>query len=305
MSRVRPPRLREDSLVAVVAPAGPVDEARLAEGVAVLESWGLRVRVGDHVLDRHPSLPYLAGRDADRARDLQHAWCDPDVDAVLCARGGYGSQRVLDLLDWAALAEAGPKVFAGSSDVTALHSAFGATLDLVTLFSPMLAGTLFDDGARDHLRATLFDPESVTVLTGPTVSTAEHGVADGVLVGGTLSLLAAEVGSLDATPPPDGSILLLEDVAEEPYRIDRLLTQLLRAGWFTGVSGVALGSWSGCGRPEQVYDVIADLLGGLGVPMVWELGFGHCPNQLTVPLGARARLDADDGTLTLAEPALS
>lgn len=305
MSRVRPPRLREDALVAVVAPAGPVDADRLAAGVAALESWGLRVRVGDHVLDRHPKLPYLAGRDADRARDLQDAWCDPAVDAVLCARGGYGSQRMLDLLDWAELAAAGPKVFAGSSDVTALHAAFGSALDLVTLFSPMIAGALFDDGAREHLRSTLFEPESVTVLTGPTVSTAEHGAADGVIVGGTLSLLAADVGSLDAAPPPDGSILLLEDVGEEPYRIDRLLTQLLRAGWFTGVAGVALGSWTGCGRPEQVYDVVADLLGGLGVPMVWDLGFGHCPDQLTVPLGARARLDADDGTLTLAEPALS
>lgn len=305
MTRVRPPRLREGSLVAVVAPAGPVERDRLDAGVAALTSWGLRVRVGEHVLDRHPTLPYLAGRDADRARDLQQAWCDPEVDAVLCARGGYGSQRVLDLLDWAALAEAGPKVFAGSSDVTALHSAFGATLDIVTLFAPMLAGALFDDGAREHLAATLFEPESTTVLTGPSVSTAEHGTAEGTLVGGTLSLLAADVGSLDAAPPPDGSILLLEDVGEEPYRVDRLLTQLLRAGWFTGVAGVALGSWTGCGRPEQVYDVIADLLGGLGVPMVWELGFGHCPDQLTVPLGVAARLDADDGTITLAEPALS
>ncbi|MGW5049693.1 S66 peptidase family protein [Actinokineospora sp. NPDC004072] len=305
MSRQRPPRLREGSLVAVVAPAGPVEEHRLAEGVAVLESWGLRVRVGEHVLDRHPRLPYLAGRDADRAADLQAAWCDPAVEAVLCARGGYGSQRLVDLLDWAELAAAGPKVLAGSSDITALHSAFGANLDVVTLFAPMVAGTLFDPGAQDHLRATLFEPESTTVLTGPRVSTAEHGSADGVLCGGTLSLLAADVGSLDAAPPPDGSILLLEDVGEEPYRVDRLLTQLLRAGWFTGVAGIALGSWSGCGSPEQVYEVVADLLGGLGVPMVWELGFGHCPDQLTVPLGLPAHLDADDGTLTLAEPALA
>ncbi|UVS79391.1 putative murein peptide carboxypeptidase [Actinokineospora sp. UTMC 2448] len=305
MTRMRPPRLREGSLVAVVAPAGPVERARLAEGVAALESWGLRVRVGEHVLDRHPRLPYLAGTDADRAADLQDAWCDPAVEAVVCARGGYGCQRLVDLLDWAALAAAGPKVLAGSSDVTALHAAFGANLDLVTLFAPMVAGKLFDAGAREHLRATLFDPESTVVLTGPRVSTAEHGVAEGVTCGGTLSLLAADVGSLDAAPPPDGSILLLEDVGEDPYRVDRLLTQLLRAGWFTGVTGVALGSWAECGEPREVYAVVADLLGGLGVPMVWELGFGHCPEQLTVPLGVSARLDADDGTLTLAEPALA
>ncbi|GAA4409817.1 LD-carboxypeptidase [Actinokineospora soli] len=305
MTRTRPPRLREGDTDAVDAPAGPVDETRLTEGVAVLESWGLTVRVGDHVLDRHPRLPYLAGRDADRARDVRRAWCDPGVDAVLCARGGYGSQRVLDLLDWADMAAAGPKVFAGSSDVTALHSAFGQALDLVTLFAPMVAGALFDTGAREHLRATLFEPETVRVLSGPRVATAEHGAAEGVIVGGTLSLLAAEVGSLDAAPPSDGAILLLEDIGEEPYRVDRMLTQLLRAGWFTQVSGIALGSWSGCGEPDAVYAVVADLLGGLGVPMVWELGFGHCPDQLTIPLGVRARLDADDGTLTLDEPALA
>ncbi|MFC5288406.1 LD-carboxypeptidase [Actinokineospora guangxiensis] len=305
MTRTRPPRLREGDTVAIVSPAGPVDPDQLADGVAELKSWGLDVRVGEHALDRHPRLPYLAGRDADRASDLQNAWCDPTVDAVLCARGGYGAQRVLDLLDWQALAEAGPKVLAGSSDITALHSAFGSALDLVTLFAPMIAGNLFDTGARDHLRATLFEPDTVTVLSGPKVATAEHGTAEGVLCGGTLSLLAADVGSLDAAPPPDGSILLLEDIAEAPYRVDRMLTQLLRAGWFTGVAGIALGSWSGCGTPEQIYDVVADLLGGLGVPMVWELGFGHCPDQLTVPLGAHARLDADDGVLTLTEPALA
>lgn len=304
MSRLRPPRLREGSTVAVVAPAGPVEADLLEAGVAALRSWGLVVRVGEHVLDRHPVLPYLAGRDADRARDLQDAWCDPRVEAVLCARGGYGCQRMVDLLDFAALAQAGPKVFAGSSDVTALHSAF-AGLDVVTLFAPMVAGRLFDAEAREHLRATLFEPESTLLLRGPHAATAEHGVADGVTCGGTLSLLAADLGSLDATPPPDGSILLLEDVGEDPYRVDRLLTQLLRAGWFTGVSGIALGSWSGCGEPHQIYDVVADLLGGLGVPMVWELGFGHCPGQLTVPLGVHARLDADDGTLTVTEPALA
>ncbi|MGX7828249.1 S66 peptidase family protein [Actinokineospora sp. 24-640] len=304
MSRLRPSRLREGCTVAVVAPAGPVEADLLAAGVAALESWGLAVRVGEHVLDRHPTLPYLAGRDADRARDLQDAWCDPQVDAVLCARGGYGSQRMVDLLDFAALAQAGPKVFAGSSDVTALHAAF-AGLDVVTLFAPMVAGALFDAEAREHLRATLFEPESTLLLRGPHAATAEHGVAEGVTCGGTLSLLAADLGSLDATPPPDGSILLLEDVGEDPYRVDRLLTQLLRAGWFTGVSGIALGSWSGCGQPHQIYDVVADLLGGLGVPMVWELGFGHCPGQLTIPLGVHARLDADDGTLTVSEPALA
>ena len=302
MTRARPARLRAGSRVAIVAPAGPVAAELLDSSIAVLQDWGLDVTVGEHVLERHPDLPYLAGRDPDRAADLQRAWCDPGIDAVICARGGYGTMRMVDLLDWPTMAEAGPKVFTGSSDITTLHAAIGEELGVVTVFSPIIAGESFDEGARDHLRATLFEPETMLSLTGPTVATMNHGSATGTLVGGNLSLLASCVGV--ATPPPDDAIVLLEDVNEEPYQVDRMLTQLLRAGWFTGVAGIALGSWTGCGEPSDVYTVVADLLGGLGIPMVWELGFGHVPAQLTIPLGVTATLDADAGTLTLAEPAL-
>ncbi|HEX2134138.1 MAG TPA: LD-carboxypeptidase [Actinophytocola sp.] len=299
---MRPARLRPGSRVEVVAPSGPVSPELLDRGVAVLRDWGLAVTVGEHVLDRHPDLPYLAGRDADRAADLQRAWCDPDVAAVVCARGGYGSMRMVDLLDWPTMAAAGPTVFTGSSDITALHTAIGEQLGVVTLFTPIIAGESFDDDARKHLRAALFEPETALSLTGPSVATMNHGTATGVLVGGNLSLLSSGVGF--TPPPPDGAIVLLEDVNEEPYQVDRMVTQLLRAGWFTGVAGIALGSWTGCGEPSEVYAVLMDLLGGLGIPMVWELGFGHVPAQLTVPLGVEATLDADAGTLTLTEPAL-
>lgn len=300
--RVRPPRLRPGSRVAVVAPSGPVAPEWLDRGVAVLREWGLEVVVGDHVLDRHPDLPYLGGRDSDRAGDLQRAWCDPTIEAVMCARGGYGTLRMVDLLDWDSMAQAGPKVFTGSSDITTLHTAIGEQLDLVTVFSPIVAGVSFDETAQKCLRANLFEPETVLSLTGPTVATMSHGSATGVVVGGNLSLLASCVG--DGGKPPEDAILLLEDVNEEPYQVDRMVTQLLRAGWFTGVTGIVLGSWTGCGEPSEVYAVLMDLLGGLGIPMVWELGFGHVPGQLTVPLGVAAVLDADAGTLTLAEPAL-
>ncbi len=302
--RARPARLRVGDRVALVAPAGPVPRDLLDKGVAVLEQWGLRVEIGEHVLDRHPELPYLAGRDEHRAADLQRAWCDPDVAAVVCARGGYGTMRMLDLLDWDAMAAAGPKVFTGSSDITALHEAIGARFDLVTLFAPMVATMGFDDAAAEHLRATLFEPETVQRIAGPDSRPVNDGVASGVVVGGNLSLLTACVGAEDAVVPPDSSIVLLEEVNEEPYQIDRMLTQLMRAGWFTGVAGIALGSWTDCGEPEPVADVITDLLAGLGLPLVADLGFGHLPGQLTVPLGVHARLDADLGALTLTEPAL-
>jgi muramoyltetrapeptide carboxypeptidase len=302
-SRVRPARLRPGSRVAVVAPSGPVSPELLERGVTVLRDWGLEVCVGDHVLDRHRDLPYLAGSDADRAADFQRVWCDPDIDAVMCARGGYGTMRMVDLLDWPAMAAARPKVFTGSSDITTLHTAIGEQLGLVTVFSPIIAGESFDEPARQYLRATLFEPETMTSLTGPSVATMSHGSATGIVVGGNLSLLASCVG--DGGKPPEDAILLLEDVNEEPYQVDRMVTQLLRAEWFTGVAGIALGSWTGCGEPSEVYAVLMDLLGGLGIPMVWELGFGHVPAQLTIPLGVAATLDADAGRLTLTEPALA
>jgi muramoyltetrapeptide carboxypeptidase len=149
----------------------------------------------------------------------------------------------------------------------------------------------------------LFDPPT-ELKGGPRARALVGGRATGVSTGGTLSLLAAALGARGVPPPPDGAIALLEDVTEEPYRIDRLLTQLLRAGWFDRVAGIALGSWQECGPPEEVRDVVLDRLGGLGVPVVEELGFGHCPGQLTVPLGAQVELDADAATLRLITPRL-
>jgi muramoyltetrapeptide carboxypeptidase len=258
------------------------------------------------VLDRHPTVPYLAGLDVHRAADLQKAWCDPTVDAVVCARGGYGTMRIIDRLDWSAMAEAGPKLFTGSSDITPLHEAIGSRLNLVTLFAPLIASEVsFDAGAQKHFRQTLFEPESVRTLTGPAATALGDGMATGMIVGGNLSLLASGIGASDAFTPPDGSLVLLEDVNEEPYQVDRMLTQMLRSGWFTGATGIALGSWTGCGPLDEVRAVVEDLLVGLGMPVVWELGFGHCPDQLTIPLGVEATLDADQATLTLAQPALS
>ncbi|MGH3622759.1 MAG: S66 peptidase family protein [Sciscionella sp.] len=308
-SRVRPARLTAGSRVAVVAPAGPVPAPLLDAGVSLLRDWGLRVTVGAHVLDRDPALDYLAGTDADRAAEFQRVWCSPTVDAVFCARGGYGSLRVLDTLDWPAMAEAirrnGPKLFTGSSDLTALHQAIGDRMGLATVFGPMVATKTFvcDHVAREHLRRTLFEPESVCRLSGAEAGTLVPGRARGVLVGGNASMLAACLGD-PALTPPDGALALLEDITEDPYRLDRILVQLRRAGWFDGVRGIALGSWTQCGDTVAVRAVLTDTVGSLGLPTVWELGFGHCARALTVPLGVTAELDADAGTLTLDEPAL-
>ncbi|MGW4320889.1 S66 peptidase family protein [Streptomyces sp. NPDC004684] len=302
---VRPARLAPGARVAVVAPSGPVPEERLQAGLDVLRGWDLDPVVAPHVLDRHESFPYLAGSDAGRAADLQNAWCDPAVDAVLCARGGYGAQRMADLLDWDAMRAAGPKVFVGFSDITALHEAFATRLGLVTLHGPMAAGVDFVKNARaqDHLRATLFAPETVRVIASGGAALVP-GRARGVTLGGCLALLAAELGVPHARPSAAGGLLCLEDVGEDTYRLDRYLTQLLRAGWLDGVRGVLLGSWESCEGPDQVRALLADRLGGLGAPVAEDFGFGHCEGALTIPFGVAAELDAEDGTLTLEAPAL-
>ncbi|MEU0635215.1 LD-carboxypeptidase [Streptomyces albidoflavus] len=302
----RPARLAPGARVAVVAPAGPVPEESLESGLDLLRGWGLDPVVAPHVLDRHPDFPYLAGEDADRAADLQNAWCDPSVDAVFCARGGYGCQRMTGLLDWEAMRAAHPKPFVGYSDITALHEQFAVRLGVATLHAPMAAtaGFLKNEAAREHLRATLFDPESVRVLTSATGRVLVPGRARGVTLGGCVSLLAAELGVAHTRPSATGGLLLIEDIGEEAYRLDRILTQLLRARWLDGVRGVALGSWEECGPYEEVRAVLRDRLGPLGVPVAEEFGFGHGAGALTMPFGLPAELDADAGTLTLDVPAL-
>lgn len=299
----RPRRLRPGDTVAVVAPSGPVPDDRLSAGVAILRGWGLDVVLGDHVLDRHREFDYLAGSDDHRAADLQRAWCDPAVAAVFCARGGYGVQRMVDRLDWAAMAAAGPKILVGYSDITALHEAIATRLGVATVHGPMPGAQTFLDDAptAEHLRATVFEPESVRTLTGPKAHTLVPGTASGVTVGGCLALLAAEIGTPTGRRSAAGGIVLLEDIGEKTYRLDGFLTHLLRAGWFEGVAGIVLGSWQDC---EPVEDLLRDRLTPLGVPVVGELGFGHGPTNLTVPLGVPATLDADLATVTLHEPAL-
>ncbi|MFD8324036.1 S66 peptidase family protein [Streptomyces lydicus] len=303
----RPPRLRAGDRVVVLAPSGPILPERLDRGLDVLRGWDLDPVPAPHVGDVHPVLGHLAGSDADRARDFQDAWCDPSVKAVFAARGGYGAQRMVDLLDWDAIRAADPKPLIGFSDVTVLHEAFAVRAGVSTLHGPAVAGEVFlkDDATRERLRRTLFAPETVRTLVSPSSRPLVPGRARGITAGGCLAMLASELGTPRARPGAAGALLLLEDVGEPPYRIDRALTQLLRAGWLDGVAGILLGSWAQCGPYERVREVLVDRLGGLGVPVAEEFGFGHGASALTVPLGVAAELDATAGTLRCAVPALT
>ncbi|WP_308251205.1 S66 peptidase family protein [Streptomonospora nanhaiensis] len=303
----RPRRLRPGDRVSVVAPCSPVREEDLRAAIALLGEWGLEAVPGEHVLARHPSLSYLAGTDAQRAADLRAAWLDPGTAAVLCARGGDGAHRLLDHLDFAELRRAPAKAFVGFSDITALHEAFAVELGVATVHGPVVALDSFvgDAEAAGHLRATLFEPETRTVLRPPGARPLVGGRARGVTIGGTLSVLSDGLATPHSRPSARGGLLLLEDVNEHVTRLDRMLTHLLRGGWLEGVAGVLLGSWSDCGPDlATVHAMLEERLAPLGVPVVAEFGFGHRPGQLTVPLGVPAVLDADTATLTLQVPAL-
>jgi muramoyltetrapeptide carboxypeptidase len=304
--------LRPGDTVTLVSTSGAGDEASVQRAVGYYESWGLRVRVGDNVMTPHPRAKYLAGPDDARRSDFVDAWLDPDVDAVVALRGGYGALRLLDGIDWPRMRRASarndgrPKLLTGSSDVTALHEAVRAHLDLPTLFCPMPGNNAFRDSefVRDDVHRWLFEPWGGRDLIGPKTEVMTPGRAVGRFTGGNLSLLAAAVGASEAVVRAPG-ILFLEDVTEEPYRLDGYITQLRRAGRLDDATGVVLGSWQECGDLDLVRALMADEFADAGIPVLWEQGFGHIPDALSIPLGVVGVLDAtDDGArLTVGAPA--
>ncbi|MDG4788950.1 LD-carboxypeptidase [Micromonospora sp. WMMD1102] len=298
---VRPPALRPGDTVLLVSPSGPTRPERVARGVELLTGWGLRPVLAPNAYARRG---YLAGDDALRAADLNAAFTDPAVRGVLCTRGGYGVQRVVDAIDMAAVRR-DPKVVAGFSDITALQLALWRGARLAGVHGPGAAW--LDERtpavSAESLRAALMCPEPVVVHRLPTEETAKvlvPGTATGRLIGGNLCLLTHSVGTPDM-PDLTGAVLLVEDVGEPPYKVDRMLTHLRRAGVLAGVAGVAVGQFTDCadGWAVGVADVLAERLGDLGVPVLGGLPVGHGVGQLTVPVGVPATLDADAGTLTV------
>jgi muramoyltetrapeptide carboxypeptidase len=288
--------LVKGDVVAIVAPASQVRRADLGlpdAAAEVLGSWGLEVRWA--VEDGHHF--YLAGTDADRARHLTGALRDPEVRAVFCARGGYGSARLLRHLD----PRLGPsgKLLVGFSDVTALHAyCAGHYPDVALLHGPnvatrqLLDETPAGEANRAYLREALFDDD---YRVERPVEFLRGGSARGELFGGCLSILASLVGT-PYLPSLSGKLLFLEDVGEPPYRIDRMLTQLRDSGTLDGVTGVVFSRMHECADPyNDVRDVIADVLAGAGVPVAFGLDSGHGPLHLPLPLGSPAELDPAAG----------
>ena len=305
VSLSRPPALKPGDRVAVLCVSSPVEPDALAVGLDALRFAGLDPVSYPSAHDPGTMRRYLAGDDAMRAGDLRSALTDPGIAGILFARGGSGAQRTLETMDWHGLDGMPPKVLAGYSDVTAVLEAVAVRLGWASVFGPMVA---ISGGASHYsfgsLLRTLMRPAQATVIQYPQAVTLTPGLARGVTTGGTLCLLASSLGT-GTSRPARGGLLLLEDVNEEDYRIDRMLTQLRRSGYLDGVAGIVAGTFTGCGPPEVIQDILAERLGSLEVPMIAWANVGHGGPFQTFPYGIAAELDADAATLRLLDPPLS
>lgn len=290
--------LRPGDAVALVAPAGPLksdDEFNRAK--EIVRALGLEPRTGSYA--KATTLGYLAGTDEQRAADFNDAVRDPDIRGIFALRGGYGTMRILEQIDYDAIAR-DPKVVLGYSDLTALLNAVTQQTGLVTFHGPVAALSQFSALETQSLRAAVMSAEPLGVLKAPEAQTVRGGVASGRIAGGNLSLIAALTGTPYEIDTTD-ALLILEDVDESPYRIDRMLTQLRLSGALMRAAGIIAGGWTNCGVSDEL---LHDRLGDLGIPIVTETLIGHIDEQWTLPIGARAMLDAEARTLTLEEPSV-
>jgi muramoyltetrapeptide carboxypeptidase len=299
---VRPAALRPGDRVRVVAPAG-VPDTRLARGIEILQSFGLVVETGEHLYDRYG---YLAGTDEARLADLNAAFRDPGVRGVFAARGGYGTQRVIDGLDLAAVRR-NPKVCVGFSDLTVLSGRLWTEARLVSFYGPMVNWTDSRTGPveAESLRRAVMTTDPIVLTRDPaepSSAVAVPGTATGTLLGGNLTMLQAGLHTRDL-PDLRGAVLVFEDTDESPYSYDRMLTQLRRSGALRRIAGVAIGQFTNAPVTAGQWtaaQAVQDRLGDLGVPVLGGLRIGHGIGQLTIPLGTRATIDVAAGTLTVA-----
>ena len=287
-----PPPLQRGARVAIVAPAGPLrGEDDLARAIANARALGWDAVPGEHVLAR---TGYFAGSDAQRLADVQRAIARDDIDGIWFARGGYGAMRLLDALDYDALRRR-PKTIIGYSDITALHAAIGVRAELVTFHGPTARTPLtpFSRESLERAVAAGTDPCG----TAPGARVLRPGRAHGVLRGGNLALLAALAGTPFA-PSLDRALLVLEDVNEAVYRIDRMLVQLRLAGMLRGVRAIVAGHFTDCSAQSDdgaraLDDVLLETAELLDVPCVADIPMGHIADQWTLPLGRSAELSAE------------
>jgi len=306
MQRVKPKGLSLGDTIGVIAPASPALKEKTEKALALFQAYGYKVKLGNTVTAQYG---YLSGSDQLRANDVNQMFADPGVKGIICLRGGYGTPRILESIDYD-LIRRNPKVFVGYSDITALHLAIQKHAGLVTFHGPMIT-ELADDPdplTWPTLLRHLTDSSPVGRYCEPFdmfQGTLIPGIVEGPLVGGNLCLITATLG----TPyeiETEGRILFLEDIGEAPYSIDRMLTQLKLAGKLQAAKGIVLSDFSDADpKPgsnsltlEQIFH---DILKPLGIPCYYGLKAGHCEPNLTMPIGIGARLNATEGWIEFLE----
>ncbi len=297
--RIKPPALLEGGTIGVIAPSGRVNRDQLQEGIAWLSSQGIKVVLGKHL---EKAYRYFAGTDQERAEDFQEMFQNKMVDAIVCARGGVGAARIIPLLDFKKLAQS-PKIFVGSSDITSLLLYLNTSFGWITFHGPMVA-TMFGNSPSSEMKTSFFD-----LLAGKTqemryknVSTLQAGQAEGILIGGCLTLICTSIGTAYEIDTDD-KILFLEDVNEAPFRLDRMLSYLKSLHKFDRVKGLIFGQMPGC-HPEDLPEIINDILGGYNFPILFGFPSGHGDGTVTLPLGLPIRLNGNNASLKILEPAV-
>lgn len=312
---IKPKRLSAGDTVGLVLPASAAFEAdEIQFAKEQMEAIGFKVVIGPHAFDK---WGYFAGRDRDRAADINLMFADDQINGVVCYTGGWGSPRVLPYLDYDLIARK-PKVLIGYSDITALLNAVHKRTGLITFHGPV-GGSTFEPWTLENFRRVVMTAEPAGLLPTPSKRPNElidrtnrilkltKGSASGPLIGGNLTMIATLMGT-PFQPDTTNAIVFLEDVHEEPYRIDRMLTTLALGGMFDHAAGIVFGRCSDCGvkGPSlSLEEILRDRFGPLPIPAISGLSFGHIEQKLVLPIGARATLDADAGTLKIEEAAVS
>lgn len=297
---VLPPRLSQGDTIGIVAPASHFDEETFNQGIAVLESMGFHLSIPDDLFLKNR---YLAGTDMQRAHLVNRFFSNKKINAILCARGGFGTIKMLSLLDFKLIQE-NPKIFVGFSDISALLSVLYTKCNVVSFHGPTVT-TLAK--ATEETKKSLF--LVMTSARKPEVKpkegiTIQPGAASGPLVGGNLTTLCHLIGT-PYTPRFKEQILMIEEKGEAVYRIDRMLSQMKLAGCFDGINGLLVGSFEDCGKPDDIHALIAETFSHTGIPVLAGFDIGHGKTNITVPIGLMATLDTDRQRLTFHEPAVS
>lgn len=304
---IKPPRLKPGDAVGLISPAGPMgSQDELQTGIKQIELLGLRPVVGKYAMEK---WNYLGGTDAERAEDLNGFARDPKIRGIFALRGGYGTMRILDAVDYAAFT-ADPKILFGFSDLTALLNAVTLRTGMITFHGPVAALSTYTPLVVREIVAATMSAEPIGTLHNGSTVTVVPGIARGRLVGGNLTLVSALSGTPYAVPSAN-NILFLEDVHEEAYHIDQMLTTLSLDGALRNAAGIAGGAFTepdrkpADGPSAELIDTLRDRFTLANRPAVRGMQFGHILNQWVIPIGIPATLDATAGTLTIAEPAVS